>query len=265
MRKIAWTTDPHFNFIGLEKCREFCAGINNLGVDLLLLGGDIGEATNIESYLCFLAENMHSPIYFVLGNHDFYRGSIAEVRGKISNLCAGSDKLIWLPQSGLVQLSDETCLLGHDGWADGRIGNFIESRVILNDYRLIKELHGLSTAERLYRLHALGDEAAEYFRRVLPRAIAEFKHVILLTHVPPFREACWHEGEISNDEYLPHFSCQAVGDVLRNMMLGSNAEMTVLCGHTHSRGEVRILPNLLVKTGQAVYGSPAVNEIISVP
>ena len=264
MRKVAWTTDPHFDFIGFEKCREFCMGINNLGVDALVISGDIGEATNIESYLRLIADNVCLPIYFVLGNHDIYGGSIAEVRNRISRLCAGSDKLIWLPQSELVQLSPETCLLGHDGWADGRNGNFMGSRIFLNDYRLISELRELGTAERQYRLHALGDEAAEYFTRVLPKAIIEYKNLVLITHVPPFREACWHEGKISNDQYLPHFSCQAVGNVLRNMMLGSDAQMTVLCGHTHSRGEVRILPNLVVKTGQAVYGSPAVNEIIFV-
>jgi hypothetical protein len=33
-------------------------------------------------------------------------------------------------------------------------------------------------------------------------------------------------------------------------------EMTVLCGHTHSSGEVSVLPNLRVVTGGAEYGSP---------
>ena len=32
--------------------------------------------------------------------------------------------------------------------------------------------------------------------------------------------------------------------------------MTVLCGHTHSAGIAKILPNLEVRTGAAEYGRP---------
>jgi 3',5'-cyclic-AMP phosphodiesterase len=187
MNKLAWATDIHLNFVRLEKCQQFCATVNNLGVDALLIGGDIGEATNVEFYLHFLADNVQVPIYFVLGNHDYYWGSIADVRSRISNLCKGTSKLVWLSQSGVVRLSKETCLIGHDGWADGRLGDFLGSRVMLNDYKLIAELKGLSPEERLDRLHSLGDEAAGHFMKVLPDALAEFKHVIVLTHAPPFR------------------------------------------------------------------------------
>ena len=38
--------------------------------------------------------------------------------------------------------------------------------------------------------------------------------------------------------------------------------MTVLCGHTHGKGEVQILPNLIVKTGGADYGKPELQNPI---
>ena len=38
--------------------------------------------------------------------------------------------------------------------------------------------------------------------------------------------------------------------------------MTVLCGHTHGAGYVRILENLEVRTGGAVYGVPELQEIL---
>ena len=112
---------------------------------------------------------------------------------------------------------------------------------------------------RLERLHALGDAAAEHFRIVLPEAIARFRSVIAMTHVPPFREACWHQGQISNDAWLPHFACQAVGDVFVDVMSAHpDRELLVLCGHTHSSGEARFLPNLRVCTGGAEYGCPEI-------
>jgi hypothetical protein len=81
---------------------------------------------------------------------------------------------------------------------------------VLNDYYLIEELTGLSRQDRFMQLAKLGDQAAEHFRSFLPEACARFQNLILLTHVPPFREACSHEGRISSDDYLPHFACKAV-------------------------------------------------------
>jgi hypothetical protein len=81
--------------------------------------------------------------------------------------------------------------------------------------------------------------------------------VLLLTHVPPFREACWHEGHLSDDQALPFFACGATGEVLLEQMQSHpGRSMLVLCGHTHSGGAAELLPNLRVLTGGATYGSP---------
>jgi hypothetical protein len=72
-----------------------------------------------------------------------------------------------------------------------------------------------SKTERLAKLHALGDEAADHFRAVLPEGLSLFRHVVAPTHVPRFRESCWHEGRISDDNSLPFFFARkAVGDAL---------------------------------------------------
>ncbi len=96
-------------------------------------------------------------------------------------------------------------------------------------------------------------------------ALAQYNKLIVLTHIPPFRESCRHEGEISADDWLPHFACKAVGDVLLEIMENHpDKEMTVLCGHAHSSGVCQILPNLQVKTGGAKYGSPKIQKIIEI-
>jgi hypothetical protein len=166
---------------------------------------------------------------------------------------------------GIVELTANTALIGHDSWADGRLGHGVNSQVQLNDYVLIDELTGLSVKERFKKLNALGDEAAEHFQSLLPVGLKQYRHMLLLTHVPPFKNACWHKGRISNDEFLPHFTCQAVGDVLADIMKAHpESNLTVLCGHTHGRGEADILPNLHVKTGGAEYGQPKLQEMIVV-
>ncbi len=233
--------------------------------DGILLSGDIAEAPDVGLYLALFDKVLGRPTYFVLGNHDFYRGTIAGVRQKVVALCAACPDLHWLPQSGVVALTENTGLVGHDGWGDGRLGHYWGLAVHLNDWRLIGEFIGLDPARRLETLHALGDEAAAHFATVLPEALERFRHIVVVTHVPPFREACWYDGRISDDNWLPHFTCKAVGDVLARMMAAHpEHQMTVLCGHTHGAGEAQVLPNLRVLTGGALYRKPALQRVLEI-
>lgn len=260
--RLGWLTDIHLNFLLPDRRADFYRRIAREKLDALLIGGDIGEAPSVGGLLTEIAAALPIPIYFVLGNHDFYRGSIAEVRDRISSLSAASAQLRWLPAAGIVPLTRDTALIGHDSWADGRFGDFFRSQVMLNDYVLIGEFRGLTRPQRFAKLNALGDEAAEYLERRAREAFANFKHLLVLTHVPPFREACWHEGKISDDEWLPHFACQAVGERLAALMrLHPEKSMGILCGHTHSPGVAEILPNLTVISGRADYGHPELQRI----
>lgn len=261
--RVAWLTDIHLNFIDHDRIEAFCRDICAAGPDAILISGDIGEAAHVGGYLQRLEASLPVPIYFVLGNHDYYGSSLAVVREEIAAMSRQLNRLYWLPSAGVVELTAETGLVGHDGWADGRFGDYESSQVMLNDYLMIAELRGLDRTQRQARLNALGDAAAEHLRNVLPQALGRFRHLLVLTHVPPFRQACWHEGKISGDDYLPHFSCKAVGDVLMEMMQARpEQKMTVLCGHTHSSGEVEILPNLRVRTGVAIYGRPQIQDVL---
>ena len=261
--RVIWLTDIHLNFIGHDRIVAFCRDLSSAKPGAILIGGDIGEAAHVGGYLQRLEASLSVPIYFVLGNHDYYGGSLTAVRKELADIIHQSNCLFWLPSAGIVELTAEIGLVGHDGWADARFGDYANSQVMLNDYLMIAELRGLDRSQRQVRLNALGDAAAEHFRNVLPQALSRFSQLLALTHVPPFREACWHEGKISNDDYLPHFSCKAVGDVLVEMMQAHpERKMTVLCGHTHSSGEAQILPNLLVRTGAAIYGRPQIQDVI---
>ena len=262
MTRVAWLTDIHLNFLDDREVRSFMEDIVSYKPDAVLLGGDIGEAPSLTGYLLALEDHIVRPIYFVLGNHDFYRGSITDVRDEMFRLTQRSRWLKWLPAAGVVELTPEIGLAGHDCWADGRLGDYANSDVMLNDYILIKELAWLDSQQRLAQLNALGDEAADYLLQVLPAAFDRFRRMVVLLHVPPFEGACWHEGHISDKHFLPHFGCKIVGEALVAIMKARpDCEMTVLCGHMHSFGHVRILPNLSVTTGGAEYGKPHVQEV----
>jgi hypothetical protein len=263
MKRLAWLTDIHLNFLRQAGLKAFFTSLPE--ADAFVITGDIGEAHDVAAHLRAFAEL--GPVYFVLGNHDFYRGSIAGVRAEVRELCRDVPNLRWMPDAGVVAITESTCLVGHDGWGDGRLGDYQGSDVMLNDFALIGEFGGFyeDPAERLAKLHAFGDEAAAHVRAVLPDALGRFRHVVVLTHVPPFRESCWHEGALSDGNWLPFLTCKAVGDALRDAMAAApDRQMTVLCGHTHGSGEAQILLNLRVLTGGAVYGKPCVQRLLEV-
>ena len=269
MTKVAWLTDIHLTHLNEAPRIRFLQDLRDLRADVVLVSGDIAESPTVVPCLRQMLQVVGKPVYFVLGNHDYYHGGIEVTRSAISRLAQEAPLLTYLTSNGVIELSPGAGLVGHDGWADARLGDFDHSDVELNDYVLIEDLACLrSLPPKLYRsalrerLESLGDEAARHFRVVLPQALSRFPRVIALTHVPPFREACRYGGRISDDNWLPHFSCAAVGEALLEIMrLHPDRELLVLCGHTHGAGEYRPLPNLHVLTGGADYGRPKVQRV----
>ena len=260
--KAVWINDIHLEFLEDIEVQDFFNRLRNSGADCVLLAGDIAQAPTVEEYLVRMEHELECPIYFVLGNHDFYHGSIAKVRARIKSLTTGSCRLRWMNAAHVVQLAEGTVLIGHDGWGDGGYGDFHGSHVKLNDFLLIKELARLCRNDLLKAIRALGAEAAAHFRNVLPEALSRADHVVVLTHVSPFIQSCWHDGRPSNSDWLPFFACKAVGDVLKDTMQEHPTKrMTVLCGHTHGGGSADILPNLVVHTGPAEYGRPIIQKV----
>jgi predicted MPP superfamily phosphohydrolase len=218
-----------------------------------------------------LAELTAVPVYFVLGNHDFYRGSVAATRRIVGYVVNDTPGLVYLSQAGVVELKPSTALVGHDGWADGRLGDLDGSDVILNDFLLIdalrcwKDTHTLDKPALRRALETLGDEAAGYLKGVLAPAAKQYPKVIVATHIPPFREAAWYQDRPSADDYLPFFSCKAMGDVMLEAASSHpKCQILVLCGHTHGGGEIQVAENLRVVTGPAEYGRPEIQRVFEV-
>jgi len=263
MTQLAWLTDLHLNFLKWERVDEFLDGLNRHPADAFLISGDLTEAPLLEATLHSIHERVGKPVYFVCGNHDYYRGSIAAVRESIPGWISGLPNLTWLTGAGVIELSPTLGLVGHDGWGDGGYGDYVNSNLILNDFIVIEELHLPLASDRRVVLKALGDEAAAHFRQTLPAALDAYPHVMVVTHVPPFAEASWDDGKLSDDDGLPFFACKAVGDVLLEMARRyPEREIIVLCGHTHSPCDIQILPNLRVVAGQAEYKYPEIQPLM---
>ncbi len=263
--RIGWLSDIHLDFLDPAAVLAFARELAVRQVDVWLLSGDIGTARTLAGHLRVLDAELAASICFVLGNHDYYGNSLAATTAVARGVVAGSKRLCWLTESGPCLLADSTAVVGDDGWGDARFGNALTTPVRLNDFVLIEDLASLPRADLVRALQRLGDTAANRLAPKLAQAAAACRRVIVVTHVPPFREAAWHEGRPSDPDWVPWFACRAVGEAILDCARHHpEVQFLVLCGHTHGEGVHAAAGNVVVHTAGAEYGSPTVQRIFRI-
>ena len=265
--RATWLTDIHLNFLRPLALAAFYDRVRAEQPQVLLVTGDIGESDSVVRFVDELGAI--APIYFVLGNHDYYRSSIAAVRGAMERLDPRG-AATWLPAHEPLRLSPRTVLLGVDGWGDARCGD-LDSPIELSDWRAIddfKKARGRMARNEL--LQRLGANEARALRARLAEVSPDAEQLLVLTHVPPFPEACVYADAPSSPAYLPWFTCVATGEVLaEHARANPQQRVVVLCGHSHGNGTFSPLPNLDVRTGgwpagAQDYGNPLVQATLDV-
>lgn len=261
--KIGWLSDIHLNFLKDIEVSAFIDKLVSADVDLWVISGDIGEANCVLDYLNCLTSGLERPVYFVLGNHDYYGSSIKKVTQRVM-AATREGKLEGLNTSGPIELDGGIALVGDDGWGDARFGDPLRSQVELSDFFMIKELSRLSRTKLIARTRALGDECAARLAPKLAEAADGNAKVCIVTHVPPFEGAAWYAGKQSGPEWLPWFSCASTGRVISECAeRHPDVDFLVLCGHTHGAGYFEALKNVTVYTAGAKYESPEIQGIVT--
>jgi len=259
--RLAWGSDWHLDFVKGHEIHTLCQTVKE-NADALLLTGDLSTAKLIRLHLKQLASQLDIPIFFTLGNHDYYQGSFASTETIVREACSACSNLVRLGQGEIVSFGN-TALIGVDGWADGRAGLGSTTQIRLNDSALIEDLC-LGDARSLFaKMRELGDDSARYIAKMLPLASEGATHIIVATHVPPFVEAARYNGRPSDEAFAPHFTNLALGQVLRDYASEHREiNVTVLCGHTHGRFVFEAAPNLHVRVAGGLYRRPAIEEVL---
>lgn len=267
--RLAWITDPHFDHCDKGWADSLFASLLEADPDGVLLGGDIAEGENLLPALERFAEELSCPTWFVLGNHDYYRGAFLPVEEAVAGLCRRQKHLHWLRGDRVMPLTRHSALIGEGGWGDGRHGDFPGSPLtqVVADFHCIPELQarrndlpGLQE-----RVEQLGREAAGRLEAGLNHALERFPRVLILTHVPPFPQASWYRRRHSNPEGTPHFCWISGGETInRALDRHPGRGITVLCGHTHNEGSFTPRPELTVLTGGAQYGKPRITGMLEI-
>lgn len=243
--RIAWLTDTHLDSGDVESAERIADRIRAEKPDALLLTGDIGVAETFSRWILWLGDAVPGkPIYFVLGNHDFYVGYADIARASARVLAERKPHVRYLTaEIGPIAIAPEVCLIGHDGWADGRLGTYESG--FTKDARCISDFSNKSERERAALVAKWGDEAAAHLRKML-RALPEgCRRVLVATHVPPFLG-----NHPTGEKWLPHMVSISAGEALREFAEANPAvTVDVCCGHTHRADVFAAASNLTVYVG----------------
>jgi predicted phosphohydrolase len=263
MQKIVWLTDTHFDFLkpmAVVKFGEWVRKVSDAGA--CVITGDIADANTLADLLPFFSAGFGGRTLFTLGNHDYYHGSFSKVKEIARELDRQVANLTWLDEAGVVELTPDFALVGNGGWYDMRAGLGEKSQLDMSDFFLIEDLKNKTKQDRAVICRKLAKDMADQATPVLREAASKYKNVFFATHVPPYREATWHEGKISDATWLPCFSNLTFGAMLTAAAYDfPETRFTVLCGHTHSEGVFTFKDNLTVLTGHSVYSSPRISKV----
>ena len=280
-RKILHLTDVHFDHCNYETIKQLaleCVAKKPLAI---VLTGDISNANDISDHLRWFCSHLGKLcVYIVLGNHDFYSGSIRDVRETVTNLASKEQlaNLVYLftCENPIRELTEDTAIVGADGFYDGgTIEDYSRRGVVeMNDYTLIREL---SVAYSKWRWHeeeymfnilqGLSKESARHIEKHLRVALldSKYKKVVVATHVAPWAKNSVYKGKVSDWQWLPCFHSRNMGDAIISVVKDfPEKEVIVLCGHSHGHAVYKPLPNITSYTGEAEYKYPRISNIITI-
>jgi predicted phosphohydrolase len=283
VKRLAWCTDIHLDFLDRpdEVGRvhdQFAGPLSEVDCDAVLITGDISLSPHLVRHLGILDRIVDRPIYFVLGNHDFYGGSFDLVRSQVRSACAGSRNLRYLTGAGPVHLTDGVALVGDDGWYDALHGDASQSPYIMSDwFRIADYLNAgavhlgpggpqpnMGTVVSLSR--GIAFDSAMRMQAALTQAARTHETLVVLTHVPPWVEAHRHDGKSGSPGAHPWYTSKLMGDAIEEVASRHpHVTFEVFCGHTHGRFDHRVSENIVCHVGGSEYGSPGVSGIVQVP
>lgn len=271
---FAWATDTHLDHTGDWARDGFIEELRTCAESAILITGDISTAPRLFEDLKAITQP-DKDIYFILGNHDFWKSSIEETDALARMIHRDPDhRLFYLPACGPIAVAPRHYLIGVNGYADGRAGNLAGSSIWLNDYRFCKNFNSVMTNDWRSRdytrlqaiLNRLGDESVAHVAEKLRVVPDDAERVYIATHAPPFDEAHWHDGKRGGMDWAPHFVNQVLGRKLRAVAEAHpTCEYVVLAGHTHGGVRVQLADNLWCFVGHADYGYPRLQRLVELP
>jgi predicted phosphodiesterase len=240
--KLNILSDLHLSFAAMAPPRN--------GADVVVLAGDIARPAQAAAW----ALGIGKPVVFVLGNHEFYGGSLAATVAEMKRHCAGSNVHV-LDDEALVlggvrflgsTLWTDFSLLGE---GDARIRAMAEAQRCLRDFTRIRSDEASATAFTPQDSAALFATHARWLAGELARPHAG--PTVVVTHHAPSPRSIHPRfaGSLLNAAFVSHAA---------HLAGGARCALWIH-GHTHDSFDYDLAGTRVVCNPRG-YARGAVNE-----
>jgi 3',5'-cyclic AMP phosphodiesterase CpdA len=262
--KIAWASDLHWDRANEENRERFLSEFRECGADAAVITGDIATSHDLTDVLGLLARTFQPrPIYFTLGNHDYFGSWIRSVDRRVIEMCRDTNLYPLGYDEKPIRLASDCALIGHHGWGDGMADFGRWYLPPIRDFDAIGDFRKKPLRKKFDLIKHLGEESARYFTRSLRQALRSCSRVFVATHVPPFTNALRSRRPDRNGDLRPHFCNFAAGRAINSLAYAHpNKRIWVLAGHTHTPFSDIMISKLRIETAQVTIGSPSIQRIV---
>lgn len=243
--------------------RRFIDRITSMNADGLIITGDVSNGLWLESDLRYLAEHHPKPIYFVLGNHDYYWRYMGSVQNDVARLCKEYSNLVWLTNNDPQALAPGVSLVGHEGWFDANCGDrdmtwWAFDRLLNFDFWRIGD-----HVDQIYQWRQMAIASADSIEKKIEKALENSQLVYVATHFPPWKEASRAEGKLLEKLWYAYNTNVELGVRLEKIAEKTSSQIIVLAGHTHMACNLSVTKNLTCRVAPSSYwGKVGPEELI---
>jgi predicted phosphohydrolase len=275
---LGWLSDIHMDHLEPYRRQVLLDDLTHSSAEAFVITGDISVGSRLLQDLEDLRASTGKPIYYVLGNHDYWFSSTAAVRKLTLGLAQKNVNFLHMNHVPFVSLNKQTALVGHDCWYDCRNGvGGLASNFAMMDWGLMGDYAGFASyasdklsifdkASIVKVSSDLADEGVMHIRQGIDAALAEgHRRIVVLSHIPPFEESHYHGALQGSPSAQPWFTCRSLGDLLLSYAdAWHDVNFTLLSGHTHTPRRHSPKKNLQVFVAGARYRTVDGHTLIGV-
>ena len=240
--KLNVLSDLHLSVEGMDRPRN--------DADVVVLAGDIARPRQAAAW----ALGFDKPVLYVLGNHEFYGGSIESTANELKRLCAGSGMRV-LDDDEIV--IDGVRFLGSTLWTDfmllgdgdAKSAAMAEARNFMRDFSRIRSGYSSTAVFTPEESTALFARHADWLDRRL--AIPHAGPTVVITHHAPSQQSI-HPRYV--DSLL---NASFVSDA--EHLFGTGRAQLWVHGHTHDSFDYSVNGTRVVCNPRG-YGKAGANE-----
>ena len=218
-------SDVHLEFMKVNHQHEFIDGFNSRAVqgDSLILAGDIASPMQANfTDLLRRFKSAHQSVYYVPGNHEYYRcHNMESLEGEFEDACASAGVYPLMPGHKYVA-NDGTTIVGATGWYADTVGVQIGKKRF-NDF------HKIPMPNKIFDRH----EAAKAWLA----EVVDDKTIVVTHHAPTYDSV--HDNW--KDDY---FNCFFVSDFDR--IIRKNKPPVWVHGHMHESVDMMVWDTRIV-------------------